>query len=175
MRWAVSTGSCKGPWDHSKPLYLGGSLAIARKRRYCGGGSGYTLNRVALDMLITELWNDPECWPHWRAPDEDVTLSKCFRIKKLQCMDTNDELEETRWHAWDANYHAKWDKSQVSTFYSEKRNLVPVRHNIACSRNFIPNKPTESELVPKVLIGVSADSLQGFYGTNIEKQCIFSS
>eukprot|EP00977_Amphora_coffeiformis_P002880 scaffold538_cov166-Amphora_coffeaeformis.AAC.22 len=123
LRWAVSTGSAKGPWDHSKPLYLGGSLAIAPRRRYCGGGSGYTLNRVALDMLITELWNEPNCFPHWRGPDEDVTLSKCFRLRNIQCMDTNDELEETRWHPWDAKYHANWDKTQKANWYPKHLKL----------------------------------------------------
>jgi len=65
-------------------------------------------------MLITELWNEPDCFPHWRGPEEDITISRCFRLRQIQCMDTNDELEETRWHPWDANYHAKWNKNQVS-------------------------------------------------------------
>ena len=92
LRWTASTGSIKGAWDHSQILYLGGSLAINNRKRYCGGGSGYTLNRAALDFLIKEAWNEPNCFPHWQGPDEDVTLSKCFRLRKIQCMDTNDEL-----------------------------------------------------------------------------------
>jgi hypothetical protein len=108
LRWMASTGSIKGPWDHSTPLYLGGSLAVGPHRRYCGGGSGYTLNRVALDLLLTELWWDISCFPHWQDPEEDIKISQCFRTRGLQCMDTNDELAETRYHPWDAAYHASW-------------------------------------------------------------------
>lgn len=117
LRWTVSSGSIKGPWDHTKPLYLGGSLAVGNKRRYCGGGSGYTLNRIALKTLINQLWNEPNCFPHWQGPDEDITLSKCFRILKMQCMDTNDEMEETRYHPWDAAYHANWNHKQLANWY----------------------------------------------------------
>ena len=117
LRWAISTGSCKGSWEQSKPLYLGGSLAVSNKRRYCGGGSGYTINGVALNMLITELWNQSSCFPHWQGPDEDVAISRCFRMRQIQCMDTNDELEETLWHPWDAAYHSTWNHTKVANWY----------------------------------------------------------
>jgi glycoprotein-N-acetylgalactosamine 3-beta-galactosyltransferase len=115
LRWIVSTGNARGPWYHSQPLYLGGSLAQGPHRRYCGGGSGYTLNKEALEVLKS-VWNEPNCFPHWRGPDEDILMAKCFRIKSLQCMDTNDEVDEARYHPWDAAYHAFWNHKQKANW-----------------------------------------------------------
>ena len=114
----ASVGSVKGRWDHSKPLDLGGSLAITNKKRYCGGGSGYTLNRAGLDAIIKVAWNNPKCFPHWQGPEEDLYMSRCFRQlqKPMECMDTNDELEETRYHPWDAAYHGHWNHTQLANW-----------------------------------------------------------
>jgi hypothetical protein len=97
LKYFVSTGSWKGPWNHSEPLFLGGSLINMpyTRRRYCGGGAGYTLNRVALRLLIEQLWRLPACWPHHRASDEDRIISSCFDAAGIRCMDTNDIRNET--------------------------------------------------------------------------------
>ena len=108
LRYTVATGSWQGPWNDSEPLFLGGSLALGRKRRYCNGGSGYTLNRVALQLLVEELLATPRCMPHWPASYEDRLVASCFRSVGLQCMDTNDERNETRYHTWNAEQHAAW-------------------------------------------------------------------
>jgi glycoprotein-N-acetylgalactosamine 3-beta-galactosyltransferase len=98
LRYVVSTGSWKGPWNQFSPLYLGGSIvALPYKfKRYCGGGSGYTLNKAAVTLLIEVLSKKQECWPHWEAPEEDVIMANCFRQVNISCADTNDHLNETR-------------------------------------------------------------------------------
>jgi glycoprotein-N-acetylgalactosamine 3-beta-galactosyltransferase len=109
LRFLVSTGNWKGSWSQSSPLYLGGSLPLFNKRRYCNGGSGYTLNRAALRLLVEELLYTPRCWPHWQGSDEDRIIASCFRqVDGLQCMDTNDEKNETRYHTWNVDQHVSW-------------------------------------------------------------------
>ena len=66
-------------------------------RRYCGGGSGYTLNAVALKLMIEKLYERQLCWPHWEASDEDRIIASCFEQVGILCMDTNDHLNETRY------------------------------------------------------------------------------
>jgi len=107
--WDIqSTGSWKWLWNDSQALFLGGSLALRKKRRYCNGGSGYTLNRVALKLLVEELFPTPACMPHWQASYEDRMMSSCFRSADIECMDTNDDRNETRYHTWNADQHAAW-------------------------------------------------------------------
>ena len=108
LRYTVSTGSWQGPWDDTQPLFLGGSLPLNPKRRYCNGGSGYTLNRAALKLLVEVLLPTPKCKPHWQSSTEDQCVSSCFRSIGIQCMDTNDERNETRYHTWNVDQHAAW-------------------------------------------------------------------
>jgi glycoprotein-N-acetylgalactosamine 3-beta-galactosyltransferase len=127
LRHTVSTGSWKGAWNDSEPLYLGGSLALGEKRRYCNGGSGYTLNRVALKMLVHDLFPTPRCWPHWQASDEDKIVASCFRSVGIQCMDTNDDRNETRYHTWNADQHADWAIGKPAQDWA----YLPENHGIA--------------------------------------------
>ena len=108
LRHLIATGNHLGPWNQNAPLYLGGPLAIGRKRRYCQGGSGYTLNRVALKLLVEQLFDTADCWPHWQTSMEDTHVAKCFRSVRIQCMDTNDQLQESRYHTWHVDQHASW-------------------------------------------------------------------
>jgi glycoprotein-N-acetylgalactosamine 3-beta-galactosyltransferase len=107
LRYTVSTGSWRGPWNGSEPLFLGGSLAKSKKIRYCQGGSGYTLNRAALQLLVSKF-PSPHCKPHWQDSKEDQAMSSCFRSVGILCTDTNDEQNETRYHTWNAEQHAAW-------------------------------------------------------------------
>lgn len=97
LKYLVSTGNWKGPWNQSQPLFLGGSLISMpyTRKRYCGGGAGYTINRLALQLLIEKLWRHPSCWPHHQASDEDRIVASCFDEVGLKCMDTNDVRNET--------------------------------------------------------------------------------
>jgi len=92
-----------------QPLLLGGSMVDYPRTdtRYCGGGSGYTLNSIALRMLVEELFDT--CRPHFKASYEDRLISMCFRSRGISCMDTNDRpMQETRYHQSNAEYHATW-------------------------------------------------------------------
>lgn len=67
---------------------------------------------------MDEIWTDLSCNPHWKGPDEDMAMSRCIRqFHNLQCMDTNDDLEETRYHPWDAAYHSNWDHTKKANWY----------------------------------------------------------
>jgi glycoprotein-N-acetylgalactosamine 3-beta-galactosyltransferase len=121
LRYVASTGSWKGPWNQSRPMFLGGNMIDFpnTRRRYCGGGSGYTLNRVALTLLIERLLDTHHCRPHHRASDEDRIVSNCFRSVGIDCMDTNDEKNETRYHQASAEVHATWKKDLPSVWRAE--------------------------------------------------------
>jgi hypothetical protein len=46
LRYTVSTGNWQGPWNDSEPLFLGGSLAVNKKIRYCNGGVRLSRERI---------------------------------------------------------------------------------------------------------------------------------
>ena len=87
--------------------------------RYCGGGSGYTLNSIALKLLIEKTFHTHHCRPHHQLPDEDRLIAKCFRPTGLRCMDTNDHLNETRYHQERVDYHARWNHQVPSVWRHE--------------------------------------------------------
>ncbi|KAL7581373.1 hypothetical protein ACA910_021965 [Epithemia clementina (nom. ined.)] len=122
LRYTISTGNWKAPWNTSEPLMLGGSVALSSKLRFCGGGGGYTLNKVALRLFAEKLYSDPECRPHWRGPEEDIWMAKCFFYATgMQCMDTNDEKFEARYHPFTADMHARWTKKDHNSKLLEER------------------------------------------------------
>ena len=55
------------------PLFLGGSMVDfpITQHRYCGGGSGYSLNRAAVRLLVEDTFPYHWCRPHHQAADED--------------------------------------------------------------------------------------------------------
>ena len=113
LRHTISTGNWKGPWNESQPLMLGGSYGISRRLRFCGGGAGYTLNTVALRLLVEKLMSKVDCRPHWQGSDEDILIAKCFFYTTgLQCLDTNDEKMEARYHPYSVDRHASWHKKR---------------------------------------------------------------
>ena len=112
LRYMVSTGNWKGPWQQDSPLYLGGSMIMHRpKYRLCGGGSGYTLNRVTIKRLVEEHWYRPECGPYARTSLEDYVIAHCLREAfGIQCMDTADNKLGWRYFMWDVDLHVRWRK-----------------------------------------------------------------
>ena len=78
------------------------------EHRYCGGGSGYTLNRAALQLLVEDLFETYQCRPHHRASDEDRLITNCFRTVGVLCTDTNDANGETRYHQANVEFHSNW-------------------------------------------------------------------
>ena len=114
-----------GPWDQSAPLFLGGNMMdFPFKHRYCGGGSGYTMNRIALELLIEKLFGTHQCRPHHVASDEDRIISNCFRSVGIQCMDTNDEQQESRYHQANVNFHASWNHDVASVWRADSLEQV---------------------------------------------------
>ena len=113
-------GNWKGTWKEDEPLFLGmsfGDFPNPKRFRYCGGGGGYTLNRAALTLLMDELWYKPECWPYYRTSEEDRMMARCFRAVGIQCMDTNDEHNETRYHHHDAQSHGSWTMKKRASWW----------------------------------------------------------
>jgi len=107
-------------FDQKKPRILGGSIPYSKnpKRRFCGGGAGYTLNRKALYLLMEQIQLG-EC-PSELASDEDIKISRCFDDVGIQCTDTNDEEEEVRYHPLDVQYHSAWTPDRPALWLWEK-------------------------------------------------------
>jgi len=110
FRYMVSQPKFQQQNNMGKPLFLGGSMTDYPRTdtRYCGGGSGYTLNKAALNTLIEDLFDTHVCRPHYAASDEDRIISHCFQSIGLSCMDTNDDDDEARYHQANAEFHATW-------------------------------------------------------------------
>jgi glycoprotein-N-acetylgalactosamine 3-beta-galactosyltransferase len=90
-----------------RPLYFGGAMHRPPylKKIYCGGGSGYTLNRPALDLLV--LKKLPSCLPHHVGSDEDRIIAHCL-LPEIKCQHNVDEQDESRYHPLSPEYHASW-------------------------------------------------------------------
>jgi hypothetical protein len=108
-------------FDPTKPSILGASIPKYKnpKRRYCGGGAGYTLNAPALPYLV-QRFTTGEC-PKAKASDEDVRVSRCLEDIGVKCQDTNDEVEEVRYHHLDVQYHVAWIPKRKGEFHDISR------------------------------------------------------
>lgn len=126
LRHVASTSSWNGPSDQSLPLFFGGNMVDFPHThiRYCGGGSGYSMNRVALELLIEKLFDTHHCRPHYRASAEDRIISQCFRSVGIDCLDTNDEASESRYHQASANFHATWKHQYPSVWRADSLEKV---------------------------------------------------
>lgn len=87
-----------------------------RFRRFCGGGSGYTLNRAALRVLVEERFDMPECKPNDIRSDEDVIVSDCLR-SVVNCTHSVDEKDESRYHPYNVDFHASWRFPDAANWY----------------------------------------------------------
>jgi glycoprotein-N-acetylgalactosamine 3-beta-galactosyltransferase len=114
-------------FTQTAPKILGGSIPNSKnpKRRYCGGGAGYTLNRRALHLAV-QRFAGGEC-PAESASDEDVRMSRCLEDVGVKCADTNDNAQEARYHHLDAQFHAAWVPTRNSVWLWEKLQYF---HNI---------------------------------------------
>lgn len=111
LRYAVSTMNV----PEYEPIYVGGAIIDfpRQRRRYCGGGSGYTLNRVTLRALV-QRYPIKDCWPNHTASDEDRIVASCLRFFVVNCTHNMDNKGEQRYHPLDAEFHAKWEKTHPS-------------------------------------------------------------
>eukprot|EP00934_Nitzschia_sp_Nitz4_P009436 Nitzschia sp. Nitz4//scaffold226_size53432//43746//44732//NITZ4_006707-RA/size53432-processed-gene-0.26-mRNA-1//1//CDS//3329542769//9426//frame0 len=110
-------------YGQKRAWILGGSIPNSKnpKRRFCGGGAGYTLNRRAVHTLVQRFAN--EC-PSAEASDEDVRVGRCLEDVGAKCQDTNDEALEVRYHALDVQFHASWVPSRNSVWLWEKLQYI---------------------------------------------------
>jgi hypothetical protein len=92
------------------PVFLGQWIR-QKNGYYIGGGPGYTLNGVALDRFVTDLF--PSCFHDKRASYEDRLLSWCFRSIGIVGNDTRDV------NTGEQTYH---DCSPQSLYYSNGTN-----------------------------------------------------
>lgn len=118
LKYAVTQISKEIP--ATTPIYMGGALTQAprRRQRFCGGGSGYTLNREALRVLVSRFDVIEECWPNHRAPDEDRIVANCLR-PIVNCTHDVDAVHETRYHALTPDFHAKWTQKESANWDPE--------------------------------------------------------
>lgn len=114
LRYVAATGGILGAWNQSGPLFLGSPMADPQRRiwRYNGGGSGYTLNRHALKLLVTVLFPTPSCWPHIISSEEDRIVSRCFRSVGIIPPNTHDVNDEPTYHLADFQFHATWNRNR---------------------------------------------------------------
>ena len=119
-----------------EPIYMGQAQAdTRRKRRYCGGGAGYTMNRVALRLLVRHQFMKEECWPYHRGSDEDRIMGHCFRSDVVQCTHSTDELDQTRYHPMDAHFHAMYNSKVPAAWFPSS--LVKHHGIYAMSREYL--------------------------------------
>jgi glycoprotein-N-acetylgalactosamine 3-beta-galactosyltransferase len=98
--------------NSSEPIYMGSAMVDRKmpRKRYCGGGAGYTLSREALKQMVRNEFNFIRCNPNKTRSDEDRLVGTCLRLKVAKCKHNMDENNETRYHHYDAQFHARWDR-----------------------------------------------------------------
>jgi glycoprotein-N-acetylgalactosamine 3-beta-galactosyltransferase len=131
----------------TQPLYLGASIPHAQhpERRFCGGGAGYTLNAIAVKVLVQQLLVHPQC-PPAVASNEDVRIAHCFQIVGIQCRDTNDQQQgqqqgEVRYHHLDVHFHAAYIPSRLALWHWE---TLQQFHNITSNQKQLAQISTTS-------------------------------
>jgi len=83
---------------------------------FCGGGAGYTLNRLALKTMVRVDFPKSRCKPEGYRSDEDRVMGVCLRKNRVHCHHDVDELDEARYHHYDAQFHAVWTKNSSSNW-----------------------------------------------------------
>ena len=109
-------------FDEDRPAYIGGGVVASEERPkelHCGGGAGYTLNRVALN-LYREAW-DCRAGSNLQA---DQFMASCFREQQVKCFTMRESEFEPEitvdgprkheggawmYHEFGPNYRARWN------------------------------------------------------------------
>eukprot|EP00934_Nitzschia_sp_Nitz4_P007586 Nitzschia sp. Nitz4//scaffold3_size479765//456684//459593//NITZ4_000191-RA/size479765-augustus-gene-1.631-mRNA-1//-1//CDS//3329551031//7576//frame0 len=97
------------------PLLLGRRFAYQGNMEeiFDSGGSGYTMNKAALKLLVTEGF--PNYFPHAHTFSEDTMVARLFRKMGVLAYDTKDDEGSERYmpflpgHHW--GYHLPKDKN----------------------------------------------------------------
>lgn len=86
-------------------LYIGRRFYPADKQVFNSGGAGYTLDRVALKILVENI-DSPKCFAHQHGFWEDVNVANCLRVSKgILPIDTRDILDRERFHPFTPGQH----------------------------------------------------------------------
>jgi hypothetical protein len=108
-----------------KALYLGRRLMLKDGKKYNSGGSGYILNREALNILADEIERDnPSCDPYAVTSAEDILVMECLLQAGVRPHDTRDSLLRERFHVYSPGYslifpQARFDsKGEIYKFAS---------------------------------------------------------
>lgn len=101
-------------------IYMGGAMQFVSPKKkvfICGGGAGYTLNRQALTRMVRDEFQKPHCSPNAETSAEDVMIASCLQKNIANCTNSFDDYEETRYHPFDAQYHASWKQWKPSNWH----------------------------------------------------------
>ena len=91
-----------------RALFLGRRFAEQGNlnRIFNSGGSGYTINKAALKLLVAETY--PNCFPHMKTFAEDVMNAQCFRNKGVFPYETKDEKGGERYMPFTPEHHLNY-------------------------------------------------------------------
>jgi len=107
IKLAVKGGSAdkKIPEGSEVPLFLGRRFAEQgnMNRIFNSGGSGYTLNKAALKLLVTVAF--PRCFVHMQTFAEDVMVAQCLRDQGVFPYETKDEFGGERYMPFAPGHH----------------------------------------------------------------------
>ena len=96
----INDGGGKG---YPLPLYMGQWIMKDKNQSYfLGGGSGYTLNRAALRLLVREAF--PMCHPFTNSSQEDVLIAECMQQVAVFGYDARDTAGEQRYLGSSPNF-----------------------------------------------------------------------
>mmetsp|Transcript_31745 Transcript_31745/g.95438 ORF Transcript_31745/g.95438 Transcript_31745/m.95438 type:complete len:161 (+) Transcript_31745:2254-2736(+) len=93
------------------PLFLGRRMKASGNpdHLFNTGGSGYTFNRAALELLY-DSFDEPFCAPHLHGFWEDVAVADCFKKGpwRLVPRDTRDDTGAERFHMLSPGQHLQY-------------------------------------------------------------------
>jgi glycoprotein-N-acetylgalactosamine 3-beta-galactosyltransferase len=128
----LEDGTIGNPHLEDTPLLLGapGENHLLNSMLYCLGGSGYTLNKKAVQVLVEQVL--PNCQVNVTSSQEDVNLSYCMAAwAGVQCQDTRERtrgVKSPRYHIANAGFHAR---STENTPTPLKPKILRLRWNIS--------------------------------------------
>lgn len=108
-------------------------------RIFNSGGSGYTMNKRAMKMLATNLYEreDRKCGPHAHTFAEDVMTAACFRANNVLPYDTRDEFGSERYMPFKPGHHLTYQapKDVTKDWYAEYMQFFDMKYGLDhCSK-----------------------------------------
>lgn len=127
-----------------KPLFMGRRFAEQgnTKRIFNSGGSGYTMNKLAMELLATQMFEreDRQCAPVAHTFAEDVMVASCFRFNNIFPYDTRDELGSERYMPFMPGHHLTYQapKNPDNDWYMKYMGPFDMKFGLDhCSKNSV--------------------------------------